>query len=105
MHSVSIKLATLAFAVLALAGCPADQAAVDPPGGPPVDMRPDPRIDAAPAMPTPPGEVPIGLQPTDSPRPMVNMDTIQQPGMVRPTPGTTPQTLDTVPGGASPRRP
>jgi len=46
----------------ALAGCRADQEAAEG-----IDMRPDPRIEQAPAYPTPPGEVPMGLQPDTSP--------------------------------------
>jgi hypothetical protein len=98
MRHNPIKFAALALSLFALTACPADQAAVDPPGGQPVDMRPDPRIEAAPAYPTPPGEVPIGLEPTDSPRPMVDMDTIPQAGTVPGAPGTTQP-------GTTPRQP
>lgn len=77
-------------AVLAIitTGCPADRQALDPPGGEPVDLSPDPRIEQAPAMPTPPGEVPIGLQPhpDTAPRDTVDLDTIPDPT----TPGTAP---------------
>jgi hypothetical protein len=79
--------------------CPADQQAVDPPGGPPVDMRPDPRIEQAPAYPTPPGQVPVGLQPDTAPREEVDLDTIaggrMEPGAVPAQPG--------APAGAPPQ--
>jgi hypothetical protein len=65
-----------AVAALALAGCRADREAAEP-----VDMSPDPRIQQAPAYPTPPGEVPTGVQPAEP----------GQPG------GTVP--ADTLPGG------
>jgi hypothetical protein len=64
--------AVLALTVIALAGCRADQEAAEG-----IDMRPDPRIEQAPAYPTPPGEVPTGLQPDTSP--MGPGDTIQRP--------------------------
>jgi hypothetical protein len=70
-------LAVITASVLVLTACPADRQAAEP-----VDMRPDPRIEAAPAYPTPPGEVPIGLQP-DSPG-VAGQDTLRGTG----APGT-----------------
>lgn len=109
MRPIPTRFAAIALSVLALTACPADQAAVDPPGGQPVDMRPDPRIEAAPAYPTPPGEVPIGLEPTDSPRSHVDMDTIRGMDTIRaPATGAT-GTRATQPGttqpGTTPRQP
>jgi hypothetical protein len=85
-HSVFGSFAVLLAVVTA--GCPADREALDPPGGEPVDLSPDPRIEQAPAFPTPPGEVPIGLEPhpDTAPRDTVDLDTIPEPA----TPGTTP---------------
>jgi hypothetical protein len=57
--------------LLALGACRADREAAEP-----IDIRPDPRIEQAPAYPTPPGEVPMGLQPDTTP--MGPGDTIQR---------------------------
>jgi hypothetical protein len=53
-----ITISMVGLGVLVLAACPADRQAAEP-----VDMSPDPRIEQAPAYPTPPGEVPMGVQP------------------------------------------
>jgi hypothetical protein len=81
-------------------GCPADEQAIDPPGGPPVDMRPDPRIQQAPAYPTPPGQVPIGLEPDTTRGEPVDLDTISA-GQAGPGgPGALPAQPG-APGGVS----
>lgn len=58
MRSIPTTMPAAMLTVLVLAGCQADREAAEP-----VDITPDPRIEAAPAYPTPPGEVPIGLEP------------------------------------------
>jgi hypothetical protein len=71
-------------------GCPADEQALDPPGGPPVDLSPDPRIEEAPAFPTPAGQVPVGLQPDTAPREQVDLDTIPGGQVEAGRPAATP---------------
>jgi len=75
MRSMRAGFSMLAI-VVAIGACRADRDAAEP-----VDMRPDPRIEQAPAYPTPPGEVPTGMQPAPA----------GQPGTMAPA--------DTLPGG------
>jgi hypothetical protein len=70
-----IRLTVIAASALLLVACPADRQAAEP-----IDITPDPRIEAAPAYPTPPGEVPIGLEPDTTPRPQVDLDTVRGTG-------------------------
>jgi hypothetical protein len=67
----SMLIVAIAMFAVGLGACRADRDAAEP-----IDMSPDPRIEAAPAYPTPPGEVPIGLQPDTGPQPTVDLDTL-----------------------------
>lgn len=70
-----IRSTVIAASALLLVACPADRQAAEQ-----IDITPDPRIEAAPAYPMPPGEVPIGLEPDTTPRPQVDLDTVRGMG-------------------------
>jgi hypothetical protein len=94
MRATPAKLIAIILSSVALAACPADRQAAEP-----VDASPDPRIEQAPAYPTPPGEVPTGLQPEGAPG-----ATGQQPGTPRDT--VADRVGDpTMPGAVPPTRP
>lgn len=92
MRKTSLFLLVPAALAIGLGACRADREAGNPREDIQVDMRPDPRIQQAPAMPTPPVGVPIGLEPDTTRGDTVRLDTIGQP-----QPG--------APGTAPPRRP
>jgi hypothetical protein len=90
MRGTRAKLIAIILSSAALAACPADRQAAEP-----VDASPDPRIEQAPAVPTPPGEVPMGQQPAGA------------PGTLGTTPDTTAQRVGdpTMPGSLPANRP
>lgn len=92
MRKTLLFLLVPAALATGLGACRADREAGNPREDVQVDMSPDPRIEQAPAVPTPPRGVPTGLEPDTTPGDTVRLDTI---GQAQPGAG----------GTAAPRRP